>query len=300
MSSILQKSPLPADWSPGNQDVVVGKGKKFFHHPGNVLLRNLVASMHCEYSKATTKTGKSDIISGVIDNINEQGHFVKRDPVTTKWVHADDRLQREKTSQSFRDNLCEIYRSSSVAKKNKRHLEQQQEAQGVAPISFAADDVASQATKKMRLEPPALQLVQPRPVVAQSCDWDMFMMTPNKIESKDVVSMEGNNLMSILSELINIPLIDEDDSNPFEPTPLSCVDLDLGSTFRVEAKPFCFESLVGGNNDGMYPSTYFSKQNHFFDDFPTLVFESGMEGDRGSRFHEDDLVSPNFRAAFAA
>ena len=94
------KSPLPEDWSPTEHDVVVGKGKKFYLHPGNVMLRNLVSSKLAEYSKAHTKAGKSEIISDVVEHVNEKGAFVKRHAVSGKWVYAEDRLCREKCSQT--------------------------------------------------------------------------------------------------------------------------------------------------------------------------------------------------------
>lgn len=93
------KPPLPESYTPTQHDVVVGKGKKHFMHRGNIMLRNLVSAKLAEYSEAITKAGKSEIISNVVDHVNNKGAFIKRGP-TGKWVYAEDRLCREKCSQT--------------------------------------------------------------------------------------------------------------------------------------------------------------------------------------------------------
>jgi len=117
---------LPAGFVPGEHDVVIGKGKKFYFHSGNQWLRTLVSSMLEEYKQAQTKSDKSNIISDVVEYVRQHGRFVKRDLKTGKWVFAEPLLCREKCSQTFRDNLAETYRSSNVAKRNKRRAEQQE------------------------------------------------------------------------------------------------------------------------------------------------------------------------------
>ena len=299
MSNSLQKSPLPEDWTPSDHDVVVGKGKKFFFHPGNVMLRDFVASILPAYSKATTKTGKSGIISTVVEHINEKGHFVKRDPMTAKWIYADDRLCREKCSQTFRDSLHEIYRSSSVAKKNRRREQQQQEEEQPAS-QISADDVAPRETKRMRLEQ---AVFQPLSISSNSFqfDWDTLMAPKT---TKDAVSLmpEKDNLLPILSELVTIPLVDEDDGNPFEPTPLSSVHFDLDSSSMLEPRPLFEDPLTGGN--AMYPATYCSvrcsEENSFLDDFSSFVTDGIEAGLMRFQDEDDVVVSPNFEAAFAA
>lgn len=116
---------LPADFTPGDHDVVIGKGKKFYFHAGNQWLRTVVAERITEYSQAMTKADKSNIISSVVDYVRANGQFVKIDNNGT-WVFAEPLLCREKCSQTFRDNLAQTYRSSNVAKRNKRRQEQQE------------------------------------------------------------------------------------------------------------------------------------------------------------------------------
>jgi hypothetical protein len=93
---------LPGDFTPGARDVVIGKGKKYFHHSGNAMLRNMVDAMLDEYREAQTKPDKTYIISQLVEHVRKIGRFVKRDVASGKWVHAEDLLCREKCSQTFR------------------------------------------------------------------------------------------------------------------------------------------------------------------------------------------------------
>lgn len=108
-------------------------------------LRTLVGNMLEEYKKAQTKSDKSNIISDVVEYVRTKGRFVKRDCVTGKWIYAEPLLCREKCSQSFRDNMAETYRSSNVAKRNKRRQEQQ-DKRGEGASAFATVTTATGPT----------------------------------------------------------------------------------------------------------------------------------------------------------
>lgn len=95
---------------PGDNDVVIAKGKKWYFHPGNQRLRDLVQERVDEYKAATAKADKSSIIAGVIQTITtvNGGEFVKLDPLDPagqKWIPADDLLCREKVSATFRETI---------------------------------------------------------------------------------------------------------------------------------------------------------------------------------------------------
>lgn len=102
---------LPENFTPGDHDVVIGKGKKYFFHKGNAMLRGLAASMLNEYALAKTKLDKSLIISDVAEHVRQKGNFVKRDNATERWVIAEDLLCREKISAVFRDALHQRQRT---------------------------------------------------------------------------------------------------------------------------------------------------------------------------------------------
>ena len=63
------------------------------------MLRDVVSSKLTEYSTANTKAGKSEIISDVVDQVNLKGAFIKKG-ASGRWVYAEDRLCREKCSQT--------------------------------------------------------------------------------------------------------------------------------------------------------------------------------------------------------
>jgi hypothetical protein len=110
---------LPEDYTPGVHDVVVGKGKKYFNHSGNEMLRTLAASMIDDYNKSCTKLDKSVIISHVVDRVRASGIFVKFHLASGRWLVAEDLLCREKTSAVFREALHDHRKATSA--KRQRH-----------------------------------------------------------------------------------------------------------------------------------------------------------------------------------
>lgn len=115
--------PLPLDFIPGNFDVLCGRGKKNYNSLGNQRLRRIVESYVEQYSAATSRQDKSDILSAIVNEVRSaspNGGFIKQDPVTERWFEVGDFLAREKVSQAFRDALSFQYRSSKKFKHEKR------------------------------------------------------------------------------------------------------------------------------------------------------------------------------------
>jgi hypothetical protein len=115
---------LPLDFQPSDNDVILGRGRKIYAHAGNVRLRRLVSSCMREYSGTGNKFLKSYIIQQVMNRVRSSsptgGLYVKRDPEDGRWYDVGDFLAREKTSQTFRDAICQHYKSSNTAKKLRR------------------------------------------------------------------------------------------------------------------------------------------------------------------------------------
>jgi hypothetical protein len=119
-------TPLPANFEPGPDDVICGRGKKCYNHIGNERFRQRVLTFLDEYSMAKSKLDKSGVLSKVVDEVRQQspnGGFVKQDELGN-WHEVGDFLAREKTSQSFRDALHDRYKSSNLSKKKRRQEEQ--------------------------------------------------------------------------------------------------------------------------------------------------------------------------------
>lgn len=117
---------LPDGFEPGEHDVLCGRGRKCFNHPGNVKFREIVLSYLAQYSKAMTKLEKSYILSDVVEKVRKDsgiGGFVKKNE-DGRWYEVGDFLAREKTSQAFRDVLHDKYKSSNTSKKKRRQEEQ--------------------------------------------------------------------------------------------------------------------------------------------------------------------------------
>lgn len=120
---------LPENYEPCDDDVLCGRGRKCFDHPGNVKFRSLVISMLPAYNKAVAKLEKSYILSDVVEQVRKNsgvGGFIRKDPDSGRWYEVGDFLAREKTSQAFRDVLHDKYKSSNSSKKKRRQDEQAQ------------------------------------------------------------------------------------------------------------------------------------------------------------------------------
>lgn len=115
---------LGSDFTPGEKDVLVGRGKVCYRHSGNQRLAKLVNSVLETYSDPqVSKKGKTELIKSIANKIREsspQGGFVKFDDAAGCWYEVGDKLAREKVSQMFRDSLTDNYKSSTTSKTLRR------------------------------------------------------------------------------------------------------------------------------------------------------------------------------------
>jgi hypothetical protein len=121
-SDITGGSQLGADFKPSHSSVICGRGKDSYNHAGNHRFR-MVASMFVKrYSKASSKTDKSVIVSDIVTMIHQAGGmFCKLEKGS--WVKVGDHTAREKTSALLRDLLHSQYRSSAKAKIDRRRTD---------------------------------------------------------------------------------------------------------------------------------------------------------------------------------
>ena len=112
---------LPADFIPAPNHVVCARGKSYWEHSGNKRYRAIIAAASQRYSKTSNKLEKSLIVSEIIESIqgeNNDGGFVKKEG--SRFVLCNQHFTREKISQSLRDGLKDMYRSSTTFKKSRR------------------------------------------------------------------------------------------------------------------------------------------------------------------------------------
>ena len=121
---------LPNDFVPGPNHVVCARGKGYWNHSGNVRYRSIISSASQRYAKTTNKLDKSLIVSEIIhaiesgcdgrsdDGSRSSSGFVKKEG--KRFVLCDEHFMREKITQSLRDGLKDMYKSSTSTKKSRR------------------------------------------------------------------------------------------------------------------------------------------------------------------------------------
>jgi hypothetical protein len=174
-------SLLPEGFTPGDNDVICGRGKKCYSHIGNERFRQRVSAVLNAYSQAKSKLDKSNVLSSVVDQVRDasrDGGFVKQNE-DGRWSDVGDFLARvslyswffpggldqqqhavsltvlivsisqEKTSQAFRDALHEQYKSSTVAKKKRRQREQARASESGknAGVSKRLDNLSAKVSR---------------------------------------------------------------------------------------------------------------------------------------------------------
>ena len=84
-----------------NSDVLCGKGPQLLKHPGNIHYRNYVKAQLHDYCNAT-KLGKSEIMQKVLQEVNKNGSFLKKNSDTNEWEQLDCKKALDKIAASFR------------------------------------------------------------------------------------------------------------------------------------------------------------------------------------------------------
>lgn len=118
-----QMTPLAPGYTPGDDDVLVGRGKKCLAHTGNLRFKQIVATKLGAYLAAECRVDKTAILMDVIAQVRTNslcGGFIKQNPSTGQYFEVGDFLAKEKTAQAFRDALHEYYSSSNPSKKKRR------------------------------------------------------------------------------------------------------------------------------------------------------------------------------------
>eukprot|EP00980_Cylindrotheca_fusiformis_P002556 scaffold607_cov109-Cylindrotheca_fusiformis.AAC.2 len=102
---------------PSKYDVLWGRGKHIFRHPGNRLLHELVETYYDQYNQLS-REGKTNLADQVVAVVHGySGRFMKPDNESGMWVEASNMEAREKVSHKFRHSravsLKGVYRIST-------------------------------------------------------------------------------------------------------------------------------------------------------------------------------------------
>lgn len=86
-------------------DVLLGRGKRYRQHPGNVYFRQVVASYRIKYGAAgSSKKLKSDISRTIISELNAIGSRFLEEVEVDKWEVCPEKRQYDKVAHALREN----------------------------------------------------------------------------------------------------------------------------------------------------------------------------------------------------
>jgi hypothetical protein len=143
---------LPEDYEPGENTVIIGRGKRCVMHEGNKRLRKIVVTELSTYQSCRSKMDKSIVLVCIVRKVCSKNKdnvgFVKQDLDTHRWHTVTEVAARISVAQVFRDTLCNDYKSSRQSKQQKRQLEKQQKGM-CTPLSPPSLTLESGLTMKL-------------------------------------------------------------------------------------------------------------------------------------------------------
>ena len=104
----VNKRLLPLHYQPTANDVLCGKGKQCFNHPGNRRFRAVVNANLQRYQAAPNKLDKTAIVNKIVQKVRKDckvGGFVRPDNNSNRWFDIGDEAAREKVGQVIRDAM---------------------------------------------------------------------------------------------------------------------------------------------------------------------------------------------------
>jgi hypothetical protein len=105
----LAQQRLIDDTTVRPSDILSGRGKTVFHHPGNKTCRDLLALQLGTYESADIRAEKSVLVNAIVEALLSEGaRFLKRDDKDKgKWRIMNKKEARNKVAHSVRDLLAD-------------------------------------------------------------------------------------------------------------------------------------------------------------------------------------------------
>lgn len=102
---IRSKKPMQRVYvTPTDNDVLCGRGINNFKHPGNKSLRSKIVAKLDGYVLCSRRGEKTNIIRGVIADVNNQGgRFLKYDYTAKRWFDGGSEAAKTRVGVAFRD-----------------------------------------------------------------------------------------------------------------------------------------------------------------------------------------------------
>lgn len=239
-SSSNDEKPLPQDFKISNNTVIIGRGRFPRENKGNIRLREIAKQYLQQYSKATEKKTKSEIVLRVISTIHESedGMFVRfrRASGNPQWYQVDNSVAREKVGYIFRDLLADRYRSSSKSKVAKRLKE-----------VFTRSDFSTKPSNSVLSEQRSFSLWQnPSPLkrsASSSLNLPVDFYTVQsqmRLEAKNVQNTTASQILERHNPLIGKQDVKEEAYRRI---------LEVGQHFRERTNGQHFRSLMNKEHD---------------------------------------------------
>jgi hypothetical protein len=139
---------------PGRNDVLLGRGKGFQQHIGNVRYRHLIEEHLTQY-ESVSKIGKKELTEEVVEIIKEaSGRFLKED--SAGWAEVGDDVARFKVSHAFRSMRCTTAhnKDGSHNKDGRRTNNHKKSKQPYKRSSSDKQEPSAPSSKRVKAEPP--------------------------------------------------------------------------------------------------------------------------------------------------
>lgn len=119
---------------PGIHDVLLGRGKGFYQHKGNIRFRHWIDSRSSEYDEASSSAEKKRITREVIKLVREGGGRFLKDDRKCGWLSVTDEMARQKVAHVFRSLRTPVgagnSKTSTLGSATRRHMDSESENEG--------------------------------------------------------------------------------------------------------------------------------------------------------------------------
>lgn len=128
------------------EDILLGRGGRTNHHPGNSTYLKIIEERQVEYMHLGSRAAKTAYAMQLVRDLRKKGiRFLKRDPSRAKmWKDVGDSKMREKVSQNLREHQPELKKQLAEEMEQQRLLEDKLQENGDAPKAEKSSEVVAE------------------------------------------------------------------------------------------------------------------------------------------------------------
>lgn len=90
---------------PSEKDILMGKGKYSYDHPGNQIMRNKVQAYTVQYQKGGNRLWKQALCTNLVSLLEEDGAKFLERKENLGWTISERQVSVKKISQCFRETI---------------------------------------------------------------------------------------------------------------------------------------------------------------------------------------------------